>query len=65
MSDALRATNIPELRRAIAEAYVGRAMIYTMQGKDLEAQRNVDIGVDLGYDLVPAQEAVNEIKSRR
>ena len=65
LSDALRVTNIPELRQAIAEAYVGRAMVYTMQGRDTEAQQTLGKGVDLGYDLALAQQAINEIKSRR
>ena len=63
--DIVRTMNVPELLEAIAQAYVGQALVYTMQGKDTEAQRSVGKGVDLGYDLALALQAINEIKTRR
>ena len=53
------------LEQALAESYMGRAMVYTVLGKDLYAQRNVSQAIDFGYGEDLAREKLDEIKSWR
>ncbi|MCH7606055.1 MAG: tetratricopeptide repeat protein [Chloroflexi bacterium] len=53
------------LKRAVAEAYVGRALIYTIIGNDVAAQQNIGHALGMGYDYDSAEAAVAEIKKNR
>ena len=53
------------VKQALAESYMGRAMVYTVQGRDLDAQRNAGKAIDFGYAEDLAREKLDEIKSRR
>jgi tetratricopeptide (TPR) repeat protein len=61
----LGSPKVPPMKRAIAEAYVGRAKTYTVFGKDEEAQRDIGEAVKMGYDHALAKEAIEEIRQRR
>ena len=53
------------VKQALAESYVGRAMVYTVLGRDLDAQRNVGQAIDFGYGEELAREKLDGIKSWR
>ena len=44
---------------------MGRAMVYTVLGRDLDAQRNVGQAIEYGYGEDLTKENLDEIKSRR
>lgn len=52
-------------KRAIAEAYAGRAMVYTVIGRDIEAQQDLSRARDLGYAPTRETAAMDDIKRRR
>ena len=52
-------------KRAIAEAYAGRAMVYTVLGRDIEAQQDLNRARDLGYAPTRETAAMGDIKQRR
>ena len=52
-------------KRAIAEAYAGRAMVYTVLGRDIEAQQDLSRARDLGYAPTRETAAMDDIKRRR
>ena len=54
-----------EQERAVAEAYAGRAMVYTVLGKDIAAQQDLSQARDLGYDPTRENAAIADIKGRR
>ena len=70
---SLRSDLVPRLgsagylsvKQALAESYMGRAMVYTVQGRDLDAQRNAGKAIDFGYAEDLAREKLDDIKSRR
>ena len=70
---SLRADLVPRVgspgylgvKQALAESYMGRAMVYTVLGRDLDAQRNVGQAIDFGYGEDLAREKLDEIKSWR
>ncbi len=70
---SMRADLVPSLgspgylsvKQALAESYMGRAMVYTILGRDLDAQRNIGQAIDFGYGEDLAREKLDEIKSRR
>ena len=53
------------VKQALAESYMGRAMVYTELGRDLDAQRNAGQAIDFGYGEDLAREKLDEIKSWR
>ena len=53
------------VKQALAESYIGRALVYTVLGRDLDAQRNVGQAIDFGYGQNLARERLDEIKSWR
>ena len=69
----LRADLVPRLgspgylsvKQALAESYMGRAMVYTILGRDLDAQRNAGQAIDFGYAEDLASEKLDEIKTWR
>ena len=52
-------------KRAIAEAYAGRAMVYTVLGRDLAAQEDLSKARDLGYVTTRENAVIADIKRRR
>ena len=50
---------------SVAEAYMGKALVYAWQGRDLEAQKITIYAVDFGYDPVSAKAAIEEMIRRR
>ncbi len=70
---SMRADLVPSLgspkfsrvERALAESHMGRAMVYTVMGRDLDAQRNVGKAIDFGYDEDLARDKLDEIKGWR
>ena len=53
------------VKQALAESYMGRAMVYTVLGKDLYAQQSVGKAIDFGYGEGLAREKLDEIKGWR
>ena len=67
-SDLVPRLGSPEylnVKQALADSYMGRAMVYTVLGRDLDAQRNVGQAIDFGYGEDLARKKLDEIKSRR
>ena len=70
---SMRAVRIPRLgstgylslEQALAESYMGRAMVYTALGSDRDAQQNVGQAIEFGYDQDLAREKLDGIKSLR
>ena len=54
-----------EQRRAIAEAYAGRAMIYTVLGRDFAALQDLSKAREFGYDPKRENAAIADIKRQR
>jgi len=50
---------------SVAEAYMGKALVYAWQGRDLEAQKIATYAVDFGYDPVSAKAAIEGMIKRR
>ena len=50
---------------SVAEAYMGKALVYAWQGRDLEAQKITSYAVDFGYDPVSAKAAIEGMIKRR
>ena len=50
---------------SVSEAYMGKAVIYAWQGRDLEAQKITSYAVDFGYDPVTAKVAIEGMIGRR
>ena len=50
---------------SVAEAYMGKALVYAWQGRDLEAQTITNYAVDFSYDLVSAKAAIEGMIRRR
>ena len=59
MDEAIRLN--PEL----ALAYVNRAFVYIRLNKDLEAERDMDRAIALGYDPTVLRQEIEEIKKQR
>ena len=53
------------LREALAGAHAGRALVHTVRGNDLKAQREMAKAVELGYDPQLAEAAIENVKNRR
>ena len=53
------------VRKSIAEAYAGRAMVYTVLVRDIEAQQDLSRARDLGYAPTRETAAMDDIKQRR
>lgn len=51
--------------RSVGEAYMGKALVYAWQGRDLEAQKITSYAVNFGYDPVSAKVAVEGMIKRR
>ena len=67
-SDLVPRLGAPEylnVKQALADSYMGRAMVYTVLGRDLDAQRNVGQAIEYGYGEDLARKKLDEIKSRR
>ena len=67
MSDLVPRLGAPEylnVKQALADSYMGRAMVYTVLGRDLDAQRNVGQAIEYGYGEGLARKKLDEIKSR-
>ena len=70
---SLRSDLVPRLgspgylsvKQALAESYMGRGLVYTVLGRDLDAQRNVGKAIDFGYGEGLARKKLDEIKSQR
>ena len=54
-----------DMLRSVSEAYMGKAMVYAWQGRDLEAQRITSHAVDFGYDPVAAKANIEGMVKRR
>lgn len=54
-----------DLIRGLAEAYMGKALIYAWQGRDREAQGITTRAVDFGYDPVLAKAEIEGMIERR
>lgn len=54
-----------DLLRSVSEAYMGKALIYAWQGRDLEAQKITSYAVDFGYDPVLAKAEIEGMVERR
>ena len=50
---------------SVSEAYMGKALIYAWQGRDLEAQKITSYAVDFGYDPVTTKVAIEGMIGRR
>jgi tetratricopeptide (TPR) repeat protein len=50
---------------SVSEAYMGKALIYAWQGRDLEAQKITSYAVDFGYDPVAAKAGIEGMIRRR
>ena len=50
---------------SVAEAYMGKALVYAWQGRDLEAQKITTYAVDFGYGPVSAKAAIEGMIKRR
>ena len=69
----LRATLLPlfgggdysSSKLALAEAYIGRALVHTVNGYDIEAQRDLGQATGMGIDLERARAAIAAIKAQR
>ena len=46
-------------------AYFNRAQTYTLQGKDIEAQADVEGAVELGFDREHLDRVIDDIKRKR
>ena len=67
-SDLVPRLGAPEysnVMQALADSYMGRAMVFTILGRDLAAQRNVGQAIHFGYGEDLAKEKLDEIKSGR
>ena len=53
------------VKQALADSYMGRAMVYTALGRDLDAQRSVGQAIEYGYGEDLARKKLDEIKSQR
>ena len=53
------------IKRAVAEAYAGKAKVLTLRNRDLEAQQNGFLATDFGYDPDVIQEEIRALKERR
>ena len=53
-----------KLDSSLAVAYANRAFALTIQQKHQEAQRDIDIAVQLGVDRKLLEEKVRELKAR-
>ena len=51
--------------RSVAEAYMGKALVYAWQGRELEAQKITSHAVNFGYDPVSAKAAIKGMIKRR
>ena len=51
--------------RNVSEAYMGKALVYAWQGRDLEAQKITTYAVDFGYDPVVAKANIEGMVKRR
>ena len=51
--------------RNVSEAYLGKALVYAWQGRDLEAQKITTYAVDFGYDPVVAKANIEGMVKRR
>ena len=49
----------------MAGAYRGRALAYTLLGKDPEAQQNADRAIKLGIDATAMGNAIEGMKGKR
>jgi len=65
LASRLGSQNPADLLRGLSEAYMGKALVYTWQGRDLEAQRIITRAVDFGYDPVLAKSALEGMIARR
>ena len=65
LASRLGSQNPADLLRGLSEAYMGKALVYAWQGRDLEAQRIITRAVDFGYDPVLAKSALEGMIARR
>ena len=65
LTSGLGSQNPADLLRGLSEAYMGKALVYAWQGRDLEAQRIITRAVDFGYDPVLAKSALEGMIARR
>ena len=55
----------PSQQKAVADAYIGRALVHTVTGHDMEAQRNLAQVTGMGIDPIQARAAIEELKAKR
>ena len=48
-----------------AEAYAARAMVYTLLGKKVEAEQDIEQAVELGYPSDRLKEEIEELEKTR
>ena len=65
LASGLGSQNLTDLLRGISGAYMGKALVYAWQGRDLESQRIITRAVDFGYDPVLAKSAFEGMIARR
>ncbi len=65
LASGLGSQNLTDFLRGISEAYMGKALVYAWQGRDLESQRIITRAVDFGYDPVLAKSALEGMIARR
>ena len=53
------------VRKSVAEAYAGRAMVYTVLGREIAAQQDLNRARELGYDPKRENAAITDIKRQR
>jgi tetratricopeptide (TPR) repeat protein len=61
----LGSQNRTDLLRSVSEAYMGKALVYAWQGRDMEAQKITTYAVNFGYDPVVAKENIEGMVKRR
>ena len=65
LASGLGSQDPTDLLRGLSEAYMGKALVYAWQGRDLEVQRIITRAVEFGYDPVLAKSAIERMIARR